>query len=264
MSRTSSISLPQEFYEARLITGIDHVVKSGKEATVYCCRAHPATGAEFLAAKVYRPRQLRSFQNDAIYQQGRVVQAIDGVNENGANEIHVGTGRRNRRLQRAVQKKTRVGREVQFASWVCQEYQTLGRLSAAGADVPRPVDWSGSTILMEYIGDDRTPAPHLISVTLAPGEVRPLFERILRSVEIALACDLVHGDLSPFNVLYWNGGVKIIDFPQSVDIHSNSSAFALLERDVENICDYFADYGIRADPSRLARQFWRRALYCGL
>src|SRR5207245_350234 len=77
MSRSSPISLPQEFYEARLITGIDHVVKSGKEATVYCCRAHPATGAEFLAAKVYRPRQVRSFQNDAVYQQGRVIQAVD-------------------------------------------------------------------------------------------------------------------------------------------------------------------------------------------
>ena len=49
MSRSSPITLPQEFYEARLITGVDHVVKSGKEAIVYCCRAHPATGAEFLA-----------------------------------------------------------------------------------------------------------------------------------------------------------------------------------------------------------------------
>jgi RIO kinase 1 len=259
MSRSSPISLPQEFYEAHLITGIDHVVKSGKEATVYCCRAHPATGAEFLAAKVYRPRQLRSFQNDAVYQQGRLVQAVDD-----RDGLKMGAGRWNRRLQRAVKNKSRRGREVQFASWVCQEFQTLTRLAAAGADVPRPVDWSGDAILMEYIGDHRTPAPQLIGVTLAASEIRPLFEQILRNVEIALACDRVHGDLSPFNVLYWNGAVKIIDFPQSVDIHSNSSAFALLERDVENICDYFADYGIRADSSRLARQFWRRALYSGL
>lgn len=264
MSRSSPITLPQEFYEAHLITGIDHVVKSGKEATVYCCRAHPATGAEFLAAKVYRPRQLRSFQNDAIYQQGRLVQAIDDPDGPNPNGLKMGAGRWNKRLQRAVKNKTRRGREVQFASWVCQEFQTFRRLAAAGADVPRPLDWSGSTILMEYVGDDRAPAPQLIGVTLSPGEVRPLFERILRNVEIALACDRVHGDLSPFNVLYWNGGVKIIDFPQSVDIYSNSSAFALLERDVENICDYFADYGIRADPSRLARQFWRRALHAEL
>src|SRR5437773_2941973 len=152
MSRSTPITLPQEFYEARLITGIDHVVKSGKEATVYCCRAHPATGAEFLAAKVYRPRQGRSFQNDAVYQQGRLVQAVDGP-----EGLQVGAGRCDRRLQRAVKNKSRRGREVQFASWVCQEFQTLSRLAAAGADVPRPVDWSGDAILMEYIGGDRTP-----------------------------------------------------------------------------------------------------------
>ena len=89
MSRSTPITLPQEFYEARLITGIDHVVKSGKEATVYCCRAHPATGAEFLAAKVYRPRQLRSFQNDTIYQQGRLIQA----SEDPEGFLAVGRGR---------------------------------------------------------------------------------------------------------------------------------------------------------------------------
>jgi RIO kinase 1 len=260
MSRSNQISLPGEFYESRLITGVDHVVKSGKEATVYCCCAHPATGVEFLAAKVYRPRHLRSFKNDAVYQQGRLIQATEGPD----GLLAVGRGRWDRRLQRAVKNKSRRGREVQFTAWVGQEFQMLDRLAAAGADVPRPVDWADSAILMEYIGDARTPAPQLIGVTLAPGEVRPLFERILRNVEIALACDLVHGDLSPFNILYWEGRVKIIDFPQSVDIHSNSSAFALLERDIENICDYFADYGIRADPSRLARQLWQRALYSGL
>ena len=258
MSRSRAVTLPGQFYEAGLITGVDHVVKSGKEATVYCCRAHPSTGAEFLAAKVYRPRQLRSFKNDAVYQQGRLIQASEGP-----DGLQVGAGRSDRRLQRAVKNKSRRGREVQFTAWVGQEFQTLSRLAAAGADVPRPVDWADSAILMEYIGDERTPAPQLIGVTLAPREVHPLFERILRNVEIALGCDLVHGDLSAFNILYWEGRIKMIDFPQSVDIHSNSSAFALLERDIENICDYFADYGLRADPSRLARQLWARALYSG-
>jgi RIO kinase 1 len=255
MSRSSGVTLPSEFYEAHLITGIDHVVKSGKEATVYCCRAHPSTGAEFLAAKVYRPRQLRSFQNDAIYQQGRLVQAVDD-----RDGLKMGAGRWNRRLQRAVKNKTRRGREVQFASWVCQEYQMLSRLAAAGADVPRPFDWSGSAILMEYIGDDRAPAPQLTGVTLPSGEVSPLFERILRNVEIFLACGLVHGDLSAFNILYWKGDVKIIDFPQSVEPHLNRDAFALLARDIDNVCQYFAPYGVRADPERLARQIWSRGL----
>ena len=40
--------LPESFYEDWLITEVLHVVKSGKEATVYCCRAHPHTGEKLI------------------------------------------------------------------------------------------------------------------------------------------------------------------------------------------------------------------------
>jgi RIO kinase 1 len=253
MSRRRNITLPEAFYEAEWITGAPKVVRSGKEATVYCCQAHPASGVDYLAAKVYRPRERRRFQNDAIYQQGRMIQAVDT-----SEGLVVGKGGINRRLQRAFRKKTRVGREVQFAAWVGQEYQTLGRLHAAGADVPRPIDWSGSAILMEWVGDGPTPAPQLADISLTPDEARPLFPRLLRNVELWLACDVVHGDLSPFNILYSGDGVKVIDFPQSVDPWQNPNALALLERDLANMCDYFAPYGVRADPSRLARSLWAR------
>ena len=53
------------FYEDDLITDVLAVVKSGKEATVYCCAAHPSTELEYVAAKVYRPRMFRSLRNDA-------------------------------------------------------------------------------------------------------------------------------------------------------------------------------------------------------
>ena len=54
------------FYENDLIVGEPIVVKSGKEATVYCCQAHPSVGRLWLAAKVYRPREQRAFKNDAV------------------------------------------------------------------------------------------------------------------------------------------------------------------------------------------------------
>jgi serine/threonine-protein kinase RIO1 len=79
----------EHFFTEGLITGVLHVVKSGKEATVYCCQAHHSTGVELLAAKVYRSRSHRGFKNDAIYQEGRLIR--DG---------HV---------RRAVQNKSRFG-----------------------------------------------------------------------------------------------------------------------------------------------------------
>jgi RIO kinase 1 len=255
MSRCAQVELPQSFYEANLITDVRKVVQSGKEATVYCCRAHPSTGEEYLAAKVYRPRAFRSFQNDAIYLQGRSVHGIDSE-----GSVSLGRGRINRRLCRAVRKKSRTGREAQFGSWISREFASLGRLHAAGADVPRPVEWTGSALLLEYVGEGEMPAPRLALVRLDVGEARRLFARVLRNVEIALACDVVHGDLSAFNILYRGGEVTIIDFPQSVDPWINPSALELLERDLRNVCDYFVPYGIRAEPSRLAERLWSRAM----
>ena len=50
----------------------------------------------------------------------------------------------------------------------------------------------------------------------------------------------IHGDLSPFNILWWQGRPWIIDFPQAVDARMNANSYALLCRDVENVCRFFA------------------------
>jgi len=239
-NRTIELSSLEPFYEEGLIIDVLNIVKRGKEATVYCCQAHPSTGAEFMAAKIYRPRHLRSFKNDAVYQQGRVI--LDA------------------RLRRAVKNKSRTGRHVQFASWVEHEFQTLEVLHGADADVPRPLVCSGPAILMEYVGDHESPAPMLKNVSLERDEARPLFDLLMRNVELWLSCDRVHADLSAFNVLYWKGSAKVIDFPQSVDPRLNPSAFSLLVRDIDNLCRYFARYGVQADPSRLAEELWARFL----
>ena len=71
--RMTSESTFRGFYGQGLITDVLNIVKSGKEATIYRCQAHPSTGNEFLVAKVYRPFIHRSFRNDAIYQRGRFI-----------------------------------------------------------------------------------------------------------------------------------------------------------------------------------------------
>jgi len=46
------------FHQDRMISDVLRVVKGGKEATVYCCRAHPNTGLDLIAAKVQETHQL--------------------------------------------------------------------------------------------------------------------------------------------------------------------------------------------------------------
>src|SRR5437868_3853151 len=77
------LSSLNHFYEEDLISDVLHVAKSGKEATVYCCAATPATGLEYLAAKVYRPRMFRSLSNDAVYRKGRAQYDQDGHVQRG-------------------------------------------------------------------------------------------------------------------------------------------------------------------------------------
>jgi RIO kinase 1 len=93
-------------------------------------------------------------------------------------------------------------------------------------------------------------------VSLEPGEAQPLFDRLLYNVQLLLAQNCVHGDLSPFNVLYWRGGATLIDFPQAVDPRFNPNAAFLLRRDLDNLCRYFTRYHVEADPDHFASQLW--------
>jgi RIO kinase 1 len=235
------------FYSGKLITDVLRRVKGGKEATVYCCAAHPDTGLDLIAAKLYRPRVFRSLRNDTRYRQNRPL--LDGLGQ----PIML-----KRRQLLALKKKTRFGKGLLETSWLEYEFQTLQRLYDAGVDVPRPIKHGPHVILMEYVGDEAAPAPALIDVALAPTEAQALFDRLLRDTELMLRHHCVHGDLSAYNVLYWEGQVKIIDFPQVVDPRHNPDARAIFNRDVERLCQYFARYGVQADAPRMAARLWTR------
>ncbi len=126
------------------------------------------------------------------------------------------------------------------------------------ADIPRPMARSDSAILMEYLGDRRGPALALQNVELSHNEVYPIFEQLMRNVELWLTNNYIHADLSAYNVLYWQGQISIIDFPQAIDPRFNPNALDLLTRDIENICHYIARYGLERDGYRIARRLWQR------
>ena len=64
----------------------------------------------------------------------------------------------------------------------------------------------------------------------------------------------MHGDLSEYNILYWNDTPYIIDFPQSIDIRTNPYVRDLLERDVRNVCTYFVRY-FPIDTEEIVQRF---------
>ena len=81
---------------------------------------------------------------------------------------------------------------------------------------------------------------------------------MLRNVDLLLQHDLIHGDLSAYNLLYWQGEAVLIDFPQVVNLHSNPKAHFILRRDIQRTCEYFAGQGVDCNAPAIADEFWRR------
>jgi RIO kinase 1 len=234
----------QPFLDKALITDVVSQLKSGKEASVYLARAHPDTGDGFFALKVYHELTERGFRNDAVYQEGRV---------------H-GKGRE----RRAYDNKTEFGQDVQFALWVGREWHMLNILYFSGVCVPEPVHASGRALLMELYGREGEPAPRLHELHPSPAQCRVIWEHLLAGIERMLAANVVHGDLSPYNLLVdlERGGdpLRIIDLPQAVDARTSPSALALLRRDVANVGRFLGKHGLEVRDRDIADDLWRRYL----
>jgi RIO kinase 1 len=215
---------------------IDEVIrslKSGKEATVHLVRS----GAHTRCAKVYRDMRQRSFQKRARYQEGRKV--------------------RGSRQARAMSKSTRFGRREQEAAWKNAEVDALYRLVAAGVRVPKPYGYFNDTLIMELVTDAAgDPAPRLGEVDLLPETAREYHGFLIQQIVRMLSIGLIHGDLSEFNVLVGTEGPVIIDLPQAVNAAGNNGAFALLERDVNNIRGTLGRFAPDLLETEFAREMW--------
>jgi RIO kinase 1 len=233
-----------DFYEHQWITDVLRRLKGGKEASVYLCRGGEATGSELVAAKVYRPRMLRNLKNDQQYRTGRADLDATGSVIHNDGDLH------------AMQKRTNYGEGLRHQSWIAYEFQTLEILHEARADVPKPYAMEKNAILMGYVGDLELAAPTLNSVTLNRDEARQLFDRVVLNLNLLLQNERIHGDLSAYNILYWDGGITLIDFPQVVSPESNPMAWTIFQRDVTRICQYFHPQGVEVNARKLAADLW--------
>ena len=239
--KQTTLGIPEldPFVDQGLITGIYRQLTSGKEGTIYCCRAHPCLRRKFVVAKIYRRHAAGSYKMGATYFEGR------------ERELKP-------QIIRAIQARTSFGKDVADGLWVNAEYMNLQRLAEVGASVPAPIAAFGPAILMEYIGNGADPAPQLIGCSPPPGEAGGIYRQVLEQIEILLQTHLVHGDLSPYNILMWKGRAWIIDLPQAVDPRFNHAAFDLLQRDIENVNRFFSRFGVTALPKDYARDLWER------
>tara|TARA_R110002072_G_scaffold184083_2_gene340459 strand:- start:29960 stop:30823 length:864 start_codon:yes stop_codon:yes gene_type:complete len=215
---------------------IDEVVRqlmSGKEASVYVVRC----GNEIRCAKVYKDALKRSFKKAVQYQEGRKV--------------------RNSRRARAMEKGSRFGRAEQEEIWQNAEVDALYRLAAAGVRVPQPYGCFDGVLLMELVTDEEgVVAPRLNDVSMSEEQAIEDHAVMMHYVKLMLCAGLVHGDLSEFNVLVDDYGPVIIDLPQAVFAAANNNAQKMLERDVQNMTVYYAQFAPDLLNTRYAQEIW--------
>lgn len=232
------------YFEQKWISDVLRKVKAGKEASVYLCKSGEMVDAPLVAAKVYRPRMLRNLRNDYIYQEGRVVLDDEGHEVHDSHSLH------------AVITRDGFGERLRHQSWIAYEFKALQTLFQAKADVPQPYEMGQNAILMGYIGEQHTHAPALNEVSLDENEASLLFQQVICNIGILLENNLIHGDLSAYNILYWAGRITLIDFPQVISPKTNRNSYPIFTRDVVRICEYFIRQGLHLNPFQIAAELW--------
>lgn len=128
--------------------------------------------------------------------------------------------------------------------WAEKEYRNLVRLQEADIPCPVPLLLKQSVLVMSFFGRDGWPAPLLKDASLSGSRVEKAYFRVCvlmrRMFHVAR---LVHGDLSEYNMLFWNSEVIIIDVSQSVE-HDHPMALDFLRRDCQNVNEFFNKNGV--------------------
>jgi RIO kinase 1 len=110
---------------------------------------------------------------------------------------------------------------------------------------------------MELVTDDNgNAAPRLNDLTLTREQALEFHAMLIRQVVLMLCAGIIHGDLSEFNILVDAHGPVIIDLPQAVDAAANNNAPRMLDRDVENLANYFGQFAPELLTTQYAKEIW--------
>lgn len=218
--------------ESMVIDEVLYRLMSGKEAEVFVVRK----GESLLCAKVYKTSKNRSFRQMTPYTEGRKV--------------------RDSRQARAMQKKSKFGRQESENEWQQAEVHALYLLTEAGVRVPRAHAFLDGVLLMELICDETgDPAPRLQEIEFTAEKAAESFRLLVGEVTRMLCAGIVHGDLSEFNILWASDGPVIIDFPQTVMATANN-AFGFFERDLNQLRAFFSRFAGEIAATEYAHEIW--------
>jgi len=131
-------------------------------------------------------------------------------------------------------------------TWAQKEFRNLEQASTAKVRVPKPIAVKNNVVLMEFIGENGVSAPSMKEQP--PSDPEKAYSVLLTYIErLYRKAEIVHGDLSEYNMMMWKGHVVVFDMSQSVPT-SHPLAEFLLRRDLTNVNRFFSRLGVKVKP----------------
>jgi RIO kinase 1 len=214
----STLMTIYEFMNKGVIGDIYGVVKAGKEARIYWAKNRE--GKE-LAIKIYLTLSAEFKKGKLIYIEG------DPRFKNVRHDT----------------------RSLVFA-WALKEYKNLELAARARVRVPKPYDVRNNVLIMEFVGKNGDTAP--VMKEEPPKNPARVYGQLVEYIRrLYQKAQLVHGDISEYNVMMWHNRPVLFDVAQAVRLeHPMANEF--LRRDLNNITRYFRRLGVNVLPEEEA------------
>ncbi len=205
----------------KVIDQVDFPLSTGKEANLF---RGTTPENEFVAIKIYRTSTM-TFKHIASYIEGDPRFAYGYKNRRGIIE-----------------------------EWAKKEFKNLDLLYRTKVRVPAPLKRLNNILVMEYIGDENKAAPMLKDTLLR--NPQKIFEEIMIFITRMYKAQIVHADLSAFNILMFRQKPYIIDVGQAV-LLDHPTAIEFLKRDIHNIVYYFKKYDIKNNEKEIFQKLMK-------
>ncbi len=206
----STLMIIYRFLNNGVINKIFGVVKAGKESRIYLAKG---SSGKDIAVKIY-------LTTSAVFRKGRQ-QYIEG-------DVRFGRSKRN-------------SRSIVY-QWASKEFKNLEAAHRAGVSTPKPIRVQGNVLLMEFFGKDGIPLPLLREANLT--NPQKTYDLLLDNLRLLYKkAELVHGDVSEYNIMIHGDEPLLFDFAQAVHVsHPMSEGF--LKRDIHNLNTFFSRLGM--------------------
>ncbi len=142
-------------------------------------------------------------------------------------------------------KKTKKTKKDIVFAWARKEFKNLELSNQARASTPQAIAVKNNVLVLQFVGENGLASKKLKEEN--PKDKKTLERYYEQTIEFIARLfylkELIHADLSEYNILVKNKKLVFIDLGQGV-LTSHANAKEFFERDVKNMVHYFSRQGL--------------------